>query len=78
MALVIRHEQLPIASVGWDLEPGCSQMLGLAANMVAVAVSYCWFRHPGCGQVTGGKTQAHFPTPSFSRRVWEDKWQVLV
>ena len=45
MALVIRHKQLPIASVGRGLASGCSQRPGLGTNMVTkLEVSYCWFR----------------------------------
>ena len=45
MALVIRHEQFRIASVGWGLAPGLQPEACIGANMGAeLEVRYCWFR----------------------------------
>ena len=45
VALVIRHEQFRIASVGWGLAPGVQPEAYIGANMVAeLEVSNCWFR----------------------------------
>ena len=63
MALVIRHEQLPIASEGWALAPGCGQRPDIGTNMVGeLAVAYCWF---WCRTWHPGAVRSAWPTCTF-------------